>query len=84
MCSLDSAIMEEYTKLEIPANQIVSDQSLASDFCNAVNRHLPEGFEVDQKTVNQRLLNLRRRGEANGGLPRLQRSYSGRGPRQVR
>jgi hypothetical protein len=29
--------------------------------------------QLDQSTLNKRLLNLRRRGEANGGLPRLER-----------
>jgi hypothetical protein len=29
--------------------------------------------QLDQAMLNQRLLNLRRRGQANGGLPRLER-----------
>jgi len=38
----------------------------------ALNVLLAE-HQFDQATLNRRLLNLRKRGEANGGLPRLQR-----------
>jgi hypothetical protein len=45
-------------------------------FCDAVNCRLPKELQVDEPTRNKRLLNLRRRSEANGGLPRLQRSHN--------
>jgi hypothetical protein len=38
----------------------------------ALNVLLAE-HQLDQATLNQRLLNLRRRGKARGGLPRLAR-----------
>lgn len=74
MLSLDSTIIREYTKLAVPADRIVADPQLAAAFRDAVNLHLPTELQVDQPTLNRRLLNLRRRGEANGGLPRLRDS----------
>lgn len=76
MPSLDAVIREEYQRLGIPADQIVSDQHTSDMFCSAVNDHLTEEQHIDTTTLNKRLLNLRRRGEANGGLPRLQRNHS--------
>jgi hypothetical protein len=70
--SLDPTIIDEYTKLSIPADRIVANPQLAATFRDAVNRHLPAELQVDQESLNRRLLNLRRRGEANGGLPRLE------------
>jgi hypothetical protein len=71
--SLDSVIIEEYTKLAIPADRVVVDPQLAARFCEAVNGRLATESQVDPTTLNQRLLNLRRRGKARGGLPRLAR-----------
>jgi hypothetical protein len=79
MFSLDSAIIEEYANLHIPADRIVVDPQLAAGFREAVNARLPKELQVDQAVLNKRLLNLRRRGEANGGLPRLQRNHNARG-----
>ncbi len=79
MTTLDIAIREEYQRLAIPADQIVSDPRNADVFCKAVNDHLNEQQQVDQATLNRPLLNLRRRGETNGGLPRLQRNCHGHG-----
>jgi hypothetical protein len=78
MPSLDTAIIEEYTSFAIPADRIVAEPQVAVRFCEAVNRRLPEELQVDQAMLNKRLLNLRRRGEAKGGLPRLRRAYNGR------
>lgn len=40
---------------------------------------LSNELQVDEATLNRRLLNLRRRGDVKGGLPQLQRSYDSRG-----
>jgi len=77
---LDRAIVEAYVGFDRPADQIVTDPQLAAKFSQAVNSQLPRGQQVDQATLNKRLLNLRRRGEDKGGLPRLRRNYYGRGP----
>lgn len=84
MVSLDSAIISEYGRFNIPADQIVTDPEVASKFGEAVNRRLSDELRVDQASLNKRLLNLRRRGEGNGGLPRLRRGYNGRGPNRPR
>ena len=78
--TLDSAIVAEYPTFGVPADQIVSDPSVAEAFWIAVQLRLPATGDVDVVTKNKRLLNLRRRGEDKGGLPRLERGYNGRGP----
>jgi hypothetical protein len=84
MSALDSAIVAEYRRFDTPADQLVSDPNLAGAFRTAVNSRLPEGDQVDQATLGKRLLNLRRRGEEKGGLPRIRRGYHGRGPNRPR
>ncbi len=81
---LDSAIIAEYVKFDTPADQIVSDPHLSIEFGTAVNSRLPTEERVDQTTLNRRVLNLRRRGEDKGGLPRLRRGYNGRGRNRPR
>jgi len=78
--TLDSVIIAMYPLYGVPADRIVADPKCGVEFRDAVNRQLPDELQVDQASFNKRLLNLRRRGEANGGLPRLKRRYSGRGP----
>lgn len=81
---LDAAIIAEYSRFNTPADQIVSDPALNTRFAEAVNSRLPANCRADRATINKRLLNLRRRGEDNGGLPRLRRGYNGRGPNRPR
>jgi len=78
---LDRVIVETYVRFDTPADQIVADPDLAGQFGDAVNGRLPREDQVDLATLNKRLLNLRRRGEEKGGLPRLRRDYNGRGPK---
>lgn len=82
--SLDSAIVAEYSLYGVPADQIVSNPERAIEFRDRVNRSLTPELQVDQATFNKRLLNLRRRGQANGGLPRLERGFNGRGRNKPR
>jgi hypothetical protein len=84
MESLDSAIISEYGKFNTPADQLVCDPQVSEAFRKAVNRRLPPDAQVDLPALNKRVLNLRRRGEAKGGLPRLCREYNGRGPNRPR
>ena len=84
MKTLDSVIVAEYPVFNVPADQIVADPKLAAEFQQAVNSKLPTPARVDLATLNKRLLNLRRRGQGNGGLPRLERGYNGRGPNKPR
>jgi hypothetical protein len=78
---LDQAILQTYVRFDTPADQIVADPDLATSFGQEVNAQLSRAQQVDQATLNKRLLNLRRRGEEKGGLPRLRRDYHGRGSR---
>ncbi len=75
---LDSAILQVYGVFNRPADQIVSDPALNEEFCRKVNASLGVKPPVEIAAVNKRLLNLRRRGEENGGLPRQFRGYNGR------
>lgn len=78
---LDRVIVETYGRFDTPADQIVADPHLAAEFGQKVNAQLPGDQQVDQATLNKRILNLRRRGEGKGGLPRLRRDYNGRRPK---
>lgn len=46
MDSLDSAIIEEYQRMAIPADRIVADPQIAATFRDAVNHRLPAGLQV--------------------------------------
>lgn len=74
----DKIIIEEYVDFDVPADQVVVDPSFAALFLERVNQRLPDESQFIQAELNKRLINLRRRGQANGGLPRLRRNYSGR------
>jgi hypothetical protein len=77
--TLDEAIIAAYRHHQVPADRIVADPTLNAQFAQTVLGNLDTSTFVDIGTINHRLLNLRRRGQANGGLPRLQRDYRGRG-----
>ena len=71
---LDSVIVAEYISFDVPSDKIVADSEVSEEFTNKVNRHLPIADRADPRTVNSRLLTLRKRGR----LPRLARQYNGR------
>jgi len=79
VATLDSVIISEYPLYGVPADQIVADPELNAEFRARVNRQLPLELRVDTAAFNKRLLNLRRLGQAKGGLPRLEPGYNGRG-----
>lgn len=78
MKRVDQIIVEAYTTYPRPPDQIVSDPEVSADFAARVNSQLSPKECLDVATVNKRLLNLRRRGEDKGGLPRRWRRYNGR------
>lgn len=78
MSHLDDVIVQQYVRFDTPADQIVSDPHLSEGFRAAVNAQLPTDSQVTLPALNRRILTLRKRGEDNGGLPRLRRSYRGR------
>ena len=80
MMTLDEAIREAYTQLGVPADQLLLEPELAEQFIDAVNTRLHHPVSADR--IKRRLLTLRKRGQGNGGLPRLERSYRGRSVRR--
>jgi hypothetical protein len=78
MAPLDAAILATYRQFNTPADQIVADPAISQDFAVQVNNLLPGGQQATLAEINKRILNLRRRGEEKGGLPRLRRRYNGR------
>jgi hypothetical protein len=75
---LDAAIVSVYRQFGTPADRIVADPAIGEQFAGQVNNLAAEGQPATLAEINKRLLNLRRRGEDQGGLPRLQRRYHGR------
>ena len=76
--SVNKIIIEEHVKYDVPADQIPSDPQKAVEFQRRVNNRLSDSQQFEIAELNKTLINLRRRGEANGGLPRLRRRYDGR------
>lgn len=81
---VDDVIIAAYVSINVPADQVVADPELAGRFLAEVNGRLSDDLHLDQKAFNKRLINLRRKGEDNGGLPRLRNNYHGRGPSKPR
>ncbi|PQO27381.1 hypothetical protein C5Y96_17725 [Blastopirellula marina] len=81
---VDDVIIAVYVMVDVPADQVVADHDVAERFLSEVNSRLSGALHLDQKALNKRLINLRRRGEDNGGLPRLRNNYHGRGPNRPR
>lgn len=75
---LDKVIINAYVSFDTPADRIVADPKLAGEFHAAVSQHLGDDC-IELADLNKKLLNMRRRGEDKGGLPRLRREYRGRG-----
>jgi hypothetical protein len=72
----DTLIVSMYRKADIPCDPLVSNPALLSKFTREYNQ--ATGERVTDAEMGHRLLNIRRRGEAKGGLPRLRRRYNGR------
>jgi len=81
---LDNVIRAQYEQFDVPADQITADPTLAAEFTELVNAALDTTEPVDTAKVNRRMLNLRKRGQDKGGLPRLRHECSGRTPRKPR
>jgi len=75
---LDEAIRDEYRQFNVPVDQVVSNPAISEKFATRVRARLDRRDSLDVAAVNWRLMTLRKRGEANGGLPRLQRAFNGR------
>lgn len=72
-----SVVIELYVADDVPCDRVVSDPTMLSSFTDRYNART--GQSLSPGEVGHDLLNLRRRGEAKGGLPRLRRAFDGRG-----
>ena len=73
----DQILVQMYVGHNIPCDRLVSNPEMLTRFTDEYVAFT--GDRVSPSAVGHRLLNLRRRGEDKGGLPRLRRSYNGRG-----
>lgn len=70
---LDDAIREVYERFGTTADEIVIADDKSRQFTAAVNRRLPKKTKTSSQDVKRRLLALRKRSLARGGLPKLKR-----------
>jgi hypothetical protein len=70
---LDRVIRKIYKGFGKTADEIVVVEEASRRFTALVNQQLPKGYRVSIQDLKKRLLTLRRRSEARGGLPRLKR-----------
>jgi len=77
MVSFDDVILRKmYLEYAIPCDRLVSDPEKLKNFTeDYANR---SGHNVELARLAHHMLNLRRRGQAKGGLARLRRTYNGR------
>jgi hypothetical protein len=78
VASIDEAIVSLYPEFDVPVDEILRDPAVTEEFVRQLTARMGLRQKLHIPTVNLRLLTLRKRGEANGGLPRLQRDYNGR------
>lgn len=76
-----TAIQNVYAEYKVPADRIVADPAMAKEFASLVNQKLPAPLKLDVEGCNRTMLNIRRKGEDNDGLPRLFGGH-GRRPRK--
>ena len=72
---LDDILVKTYEDFDTPADRFIGDAVLTEAFVTAVRRRAGDS-SPDPLTIMRRLVTLRKQGR----LPRLRRSYYGRGP----
>jgi hypothetical protein len=72
----DSILRQMYLEYSIPCDRLVSNPAVLQAFVQDYAKRTEQS--VDAAVLAHHMLNLRRLGEANGGLSRLQRTYNGR------
>ncbi len=77
MSSFNDAVLRDmYREYNTPCDRLVSNPSSIAHFTRDYAGRT--GHDVEPASLAHHLLNLRRLGEARGGLRRLRRSYNGR------
>ena len=69
-------VIQLYVEYNVPADRLVSNPRLLFRFTSDYATRI--GEKVPASDLGQAILNLRKRGEDNGGLPKLRRQYFGR------
>ena len=72
----DAILRRMYVEYAIPCDRLVSNPALIQNFTKDYAKRT--GQLVEPARLAHHMLNLRRRGEAKGGLSRLRRAYNGR------
>lgn len=73
----DNKLLKQmYLEYNIPCDRLVSNPVILQGFTHDYSGRIRK--EVDPANLSHYLLNLRRIGEDNGGLPKLRRRYFGR------
>ena len=72
----DELLVGMYVEYGIFCDRLVSNPDKLRRF--AIDYMRRAGDSVTEAELGQHMLNLRRRGQDNGGLPRLSRRYNGR------
>jgi hypothetical protein len=72
----DGILKAMYVEYGIPCDRLVSDPDKLKEFGS--DYAMRSGDNVQLGKLGHHMLNLRRRGEDKGGLPRLRRRYNGR------
>lgn len=72
----DAVLRQMYLEYAIPCDRLVSNPALIQEFTRDYTNRT--GQFVEPAQLAHRMLNLRRLGQAKGGLSRLQRVYNGR------
>ena len=81
MKELEQLVIETYKEFDVPADRIIADPAVGSSFANLLKSKRPDAEELETSELNKLILRLRKRGEDNGGLPRLRNAYNGRKPK---
>jgi hypothetical protein len=76
-------IIEEYKKFNTPVDTLVNDTDKFTKFLNVINAQLEPNTQYTWDNLKSRLLSLRKKGQAKGGLPRLKHQYNGRKTKSV-
>src|ERR1035437_1874787 len=69
----DRVLAEIYVSMNIPCDPLVRSQKLVAEFAAEYTRRT--GEDVQHAELAAYLHNLRRKGQENGGLPRLRNRY---------
>ncbi len=72
----NAVLKNMYLEYRVPCDRLVSNPTSLKAFTQDYAERT--GQSVDAAVLAHHLLNLRRRGQANGGLSRLRRTYNGR------